>query len=87
MQPDNLLAKYAFPCCRFGSVEFCFSLHIQTSVDWDYPSYSGYITVNSTYNSNTFFWYFPAQSGDASAPTILWSVGSSPLEAAFIALW
>merc|ERR1712137_681428 len=25
----------------------------KTSVDWDYPSYSGYITVNSTYNSST----------------------------------
>lgn len=26
-------------------------------------SYSGYITVNKTYNSNLFFWFFPAQVG------------------------
>ena len=24
-------------------------------------SYAGYLTVNKTYNSNTFFWYFPSQ--------------------------
>ncbi len=24
-------------------------------------SYSGFITVNSTYNSNLFFWFFPAE--------------------------
>jgi hypothetical protein len=24
-------------------------------------SYSGYLTVNETYNSNMFFWFFPAQ--------------------------
>jgi len=55
----------------------------KTSVDWDYPSYSGYITVNSTYNSNTFFWYFPAQSGDASAPTILWLNGGPGFSSLF----
>ncbi|ETE69371.1 putative serine carboxypeptidase CPVL [Ophiophagus hannah] len=26
-------------------------------------SYSGYLTVNMTYNSNLFFWFFPAQVG------------------------
>ena len=24
-------------------------------------SYAGYVTVNKTYNSNKFFWYFPSQ--------------------------
>lgn len=24
-------------------------------------SYSGYLTVNKQYNSNTFFWFFPAE--------------------------
>ena len=27
----------------------------------DVPSYSGYFTVNETYNSNLFFWFFPAE--------------------------
>jgi vitellogenic carboxypeptidase-like protein len=40
-----------------------------------HPSYSGFFTVNSTYNSNMFFWYFPAQSGDAKAPLLLWLQG------------
>jgi len=26
----------------------------------DISSYSGYLTVNKTYNSNLFFWFFPA---------------------------
>ena len=26
-------------------------------------SYSGYLTVNQTFNSNLFFWFFPALSG------------------------
>lgn len=26
-------------------------------------SYAGYITVNETWNSNLFFWFFPAQVG------------------------
>jgi len=55
----------------------------KTSVSWSHPSYSGYITVNSTYNSNTFFWYFPAQSGDASAPTILWLNGGPGFSSLF----
>ena len=25
------------------------------------PSYSGYFTVNKTFNSNLFFWFFPAE--------------------------
>ena len=27
----------------------------------EHPSYSGFVTVNATYDSNMFFWYFPAQ--------------------------
>jgi hypothetical protein len=33
----------------------------------DIPSYSGFFTVNAQYNSNLFFWFFPAEvsnSGD-----------------------
>jgi len=38
-------------------------------------SYSGYFTVNSTYNSNLFFWYFPAKKNAATAPVVLWLQG------------
>lgn len=27
----------------------------------EFPSYSGFFTVNETYGSNMFFWFFPAQ--------------------------
>ena len=30
---------------------------------WSAKSYSGYITVNATHQSNMFFWFFPAQVG------------------------
>eukprot|EP01092_Planopodium_desertum_P007783 TRINITY_DN321_c0_g1_i1.p1 TRINITY_DN321_c0_g1~~TRINITY_DN321_c0_g1_i1.p1 ORF type:complete len:455 (-),score=72.62 TRINITY_DN321_c0_g1_i1:52-1416(-) len=41
----------------------------------NYTSYSGYITVDTKTFSNTFFWFFPAQNGDADAPLIMWLQG------------
>lgn len=38
-------------------------------------SYSGYLTVNETYNSNLFFWFFPAQTKPETAPVLLWLQG------------
>ncbi|CAF0777507.1 unnamed protein product [Adineta steineri] len=38
-------------------------------------SFSGYLTVNKTCNSNMFFWFFPAQNGNRSAPVLLWLQG------------
>lgn len=38
-------------------------------------SFSGYLTVNKQYNSNMFFWFFPAQNGNTSAPVLLWLQG------------
>ena len=38
-------------------------------------SYSGFLTVNRTSNSNLFFWYFPAENGNKSAPLVLWLQG------------
>ncbi|XP_049785115.1 venom serine carboxypeptidase [Schistocerca cancellata] len=38
-------------------------------------SYSGYLTVNKTFNSNLFFWFFPAETNSATAPVILWLQG------------
>lgn len=40
------------------------------------PSYSGFITVNETLDSNLFFWFFPATSRDTSEmPIVLWLDG------------
>eukprot|EP01061_Rhynchopus_euleeides_P040901 TRINITY_DN7060_c0_g1_i1.p1 TRINITY_DN7060_c0_g1~~TRINITY_DN7060_c0_g1_i1.p1 ORF type:complete len:505 (+),score=243.25 TRINITY_DN7060_c0_g1_i1:61-1575(+) len=38
-------------------------------------SYSGYVTVNESAKSESFFWYFPPRSGKADAPTLLWLQG------------
>ena len=40
-----------------------------------FPSYSGFFTVNKTFNSNMFFWYFPAQNDPENAPVLLWLQG------------
>ncbi|KAF7237727.1 putative serine carboxypeptidase CPVL [Varanus komodoensis] len=38
-------------------------------------SYSGYLTVNKTHNSNMFFWFFPAHVNPENAPVLLWLQG------------
>ncbi|KAL3269773.1 hypothetical protein HHI36_008833 [Cryptolaemus montrouzieri] len=38
-------------------------------------SYSGYFTVNKPFNSNLFFWFFPAESDFENAPVVLWLQG------------
>ncbi|XP_071102210.1 probable serine carboxypeptidase CPVL [Haliotis cracherodii] len=44
--------------------------------DSSVPSYTGFITVNTHYNSNLYFWFIPAQHADPStAPLILWLDG------------
>ncbi|GAB6029919.1 hypothetical protein CHUAL_005617 [Chamberlinius hualienensis] len=37
--------------------------------------YAGYVTVNPTYNSNTFFWFFEAYNNPSTAPVLLWLQG------------
>ncbi|RWS24146.1 uncharacterized protein B4U80_08132, partial [Leptotrombidium deliense] len=44
-------------------------------------SYSGYLTVNQTFNSNLFFWFFKSQ--DEHAPVLLWVDGGPGLSAMF----
>ncbi|KAF6214645.1 hypothetical protein GE061_009388 [Apolygus lucorum] len=38
-------------------------------------SYSGYLTVNKDFNSNIFFWFFPAEEASATAPVTVWLQG------------
>lgn len=39
------------------------------------PSHAGLITVNPDFDSNMFFWYFPAAYDSANAPVVLWLQG------------
>ncbi|XP_050352967.1 venom serine carboxypeptidase-like [Nymphalis io] len=38
-------------------------------------SHSGFITVDKKYNSNLYFWYFPAFNKNKNAPVVLWLQG------------
>ncbi|XP_064648192.1 probable serine carboxypeptidase CPVL [Lineus longissimus] len=38
-------------------------------------SYAGYLTVNKPYNSNLFFWFFPAKVNPTKAPVVMWLQG------------
>lgn len=38
-------------------------------------SYAGLFTVNKQFNSNMFFWFFPAQENPETAPVVLWLQG------------
>lgn len=38
-------------------------------------NYAGYFTVNKEYNSNLFFWFFPAKENTNDAPVLLWLQG------------
>ncbi|XP_043283796.1 venom serine carboxypeptidase-like [Venturia canescens] len=46
-------------------------------------SYAGYFTVNKTFNSNLFFWYFPAKDNSASAPVVLFLEGGPGVTSMF----
>lgn len=53
---------------RLARVPFTESLRIK--------SFAGYFTVNKTYDSNQFFWYFPAMiPNNKEAPVIVWLQG------------
>lgn len=45
------------------------------SQDPNFFKFTGFFTVNETVDANLFYWYLPAQSGDNSAPLILWLNG------------
>lgn len=38
-------------------------------------SYSGFFTVDKAFNSNLFFWFFPAEEDYENAPVLLWLQG------------
>ena len=64
------------PYIESGQIEQARNLsRVNLEPDYKYPSYTGYLTVNKTYESNIFFWFFPAQTGDANAPVVVWLQG------------
>jgi vitellogenic carboxypeptidase-like protein len=41
----------------------------------DINSYAGFLTVNKTYNSNMYFWFFPSLTQNPRDPVLLWLQG------------
>ena len=61
--------------------------YVDLHPNYSYLSYSGYLTVNQTHQSNLFFWFFPAQNGNTTAPLLVWlqgGPGSSSLFGLFV---
>lgn len=48
---------------------------VSITEDLGITSYAGYLTVNKAYNSNQFFWYFPAMEPNENAPVLVWLQG------------
>ena len=64
------------PFIESGQIETAQKLARVTNLTTlDIESYSGYFTVNKTFNSNMFFWYFPAANEPENAPVVLWLQG------------
>ncbi|CAF3757089.1 unnamed protein product [Rotaria magnacalcarata] len=75
------------PLIEQGKFEEAKNLSLVELLPYKQKSYSGYLTVNKEYNSNMFFWFFPAQNGNKpDTPIMLWlqgGPGSSSLFALF----
>ncbi|XP_021948992.1 venom serine carboxypeptidase [Folsomia candida] len=63
------------PLIKSGRILEAQNLSLVRSFYAGVTSYSGFITVRDDYNSNLFFWYFPAVINSSSAPVLLWSEG------------
>jgi len=62
------------PFLKAGNVNEARDLSFVQNIT-DVVSYSGYFTVNEKYNSNMFFWFFPAAFNPGKAPVVVWLQG------------
>lgn len=74
---DNGTALILTPFIESGRLkEARNACKVNPGVFLGYESYSGFLTVNKTYNSNTFFWYFPVENKKVNeTPWIIWLQG------------
>ncbi|CAF3109717.1 unnamed protein product [Rotaria socialis] len=64
------------PYLEQGQIEKARQLSSVELPPYKQQSFSGYLTVNKQYNSNMFFWFFPAQNGNKpNTPVMLWLQG------------
>lgn len=74
---DNGTALILTPFIEQGrTAEAKSACRVDPNLFFGIESYSGFLTVNSTYKSNLFFWYFPSFSKPVSeTPWIIWLQG------------
>lgn len=74
---DNGTALILTPLIKEGKVkEARKSARVDSKLFLGFKSYSGFLTVNETYNSNLFFWFFPVANKPLnSTPWIIWLQG------------
>ncbi|CAF4076403.1 unnamed protein product [Rotaria sordida] len=78
IQPNDDPGEPLFltPYIEAGQIDQAKNLsYVNLQPDYSYPSYSGYLTVNKTHQSNLFFWFFPSQNGNINAPLLVWLQG------------
>lgn len=64
------------PYLKSGSIELAQNLsRVPLTNKIGFESYAGFFTVDTQYNSNLYFWYFPAFSKQRDAPVLLWLQG------------
>ncbi|KAJ8687306.1 hypothetical protein QAD02_023100 [Eretmocerus hayati] len=64
------------PLIESGQIEFAKEkAAVKHDEMMNISSYSGFFTVNKTYNSNLFFWFIEAETNPESAPVVLWLQG------------
>ncbi|CAB0016838.1 unnamed protein product [Nesidiocoris tenuis] len=63
------------PFIDAGNIEDGQNLSLVPPIKANVKSYSGYLTVDKTYDSNMFFWYFPCEKDPDKAPVVLWLQG------------
>nr|AAY27740.1 salivary/fat body serine carboxypeptidase [Sitodiplosis mosellana] len=68
-------AVYLTKYIESGDIETARNLASVNHPDIQIENYAGYFTVNKEYNSNTFFWFFPAKVDTDDAPVVLWLQG------------
>lgn len=73
---DNGEPLFVTPLLEAGKVkEAQAAARVNHSRIVGFESYTGFFTVDKRYNSNLFFWYFPAKNVTADTPVLLWLQG------------
>ncbi|KAJ0173344.1 hypothetical protein K1T71_011520 [Dendrolimus kikuchii] len=64
------------PYIKQGAIELAQNLsQVPLTEKIGFRSYAGFFTIDSKYNSNLYFWYFPPFSKITTAPVVLWLQG------------